>query len=256
MKISGNTVIITGGATGIGLALTESFLAAGNKVIICGRRESRLLEVQAKHPEIQFKVCDIFKEEDRRALFSWVKENFNDLNILVNNAGIQQDIDLTKGEEDLIANENGIAINFEAPIYLSALFIPFLARKEKSAIINISSGLAILPMALMPIYCATKAGLHTFTMCLRSQLSDTDIKVFEVLPPAVESELNMKGRAKRAAKGDHSMPMMKADEFVPIVMKGIANDELEIFSPMQQNLKMATRTDIDKIFERMNRRPK
>jgi uncharacterized oxidoreductase len=93
-------------------------------------------------------------------------------------------------------------------------------------------------------------------MCLRSQLSDTDIKVFEVLPPAVESELNMKGRAKRAAKGDHSMTMMKADEFVPIVMKGIANDELEIFSPMQQNLKMATRTDIDKIFERMNRRPK
>jgi len=254
MNITGNTVLITGGATGIGLALAEAFLKAENEVIICGRRESRLLEVKAKHPEIHFKVCDVSNDDDRRALFTWVTENFKELNILINNAGIQQDIDLSKGDADLLSGEDEISINFQSPIYLSALFTPFLATKKESAIINISSGLAILPMALFPIYCATKAGLHTFTICLRRQLKSTGIKVFEVLPPAVESELNMQGRAKRAVMGITSMPMMKSDEFAAIVMNGVANDEFEILSPMQQNLKSATRADLDKIFEQMNSR--
>lgn len=253
MNLKGNTVLITGGATGIGRALAEAFLAGGNEVIICARRESRLSEMKAKHPEIHCRVCDVTDENDRKALFAFVQENFKGLNILVNNAGIQRDIDLTKGEEDLLSGEDEIAVNFKAPVYLSALFAPFLAGKENAAIVNVSSALGILPMALFPVYCATKAGLHAFTMCLRSQLSDAGVRVFEVLPPAVESELNPAGRAKRAATGGTRMPMIKAEEFAAIVTEGLEKDEFEIFSPSQQRLKTA-KAELEAIFDRMNGR--
>ena len=195
MKVTNNTVLITGGATGIGLALAESLLELGNEVIICGRRKERLIEVQNKHPNIHIKVCDVSDEDSRLSLFEWATRNFKDLNVLINNAGIQRAIDLKKGIKSL-EGENEIKINLEATIYLSTLFIPFLNSKKEAAIVNISSGLAITPLAAVPIYCATKAGVHTFTKCLRSQLSDTSIEVFEVLPPIVISELNMEHRKK------------------------------------------------------------
>ena len=97
MKISGNTVLITGGATGIGYALAEAFLNAGNEVIICGRREKRLLEAQKNHPDLHIKVCDVTEEAERGTLVEWAFAHFSNLNILVNNAGVQRDIDFTKG---------------------------------------------------------------------------------------------------------------------------------------------------------------
>src|SRR5664280_268968 len=172
MKMNGNTVLITGGSTGIGLSLAESFLKLENKVIICGRREERLIEAQKIHPNLYIKECDVSNEEGRKSLFKWITENFKDLNILINNAGIQRAIDFNEGIKGL-EGENEIKINFEGLVYLSALFIPFLESKEESAIINISSGLAITPLAVFPVYCATKAGVHTFTKCLRYQLSET-----------------------------------------------------------------------------------
>ena len=101
MKIKGNTVLITGGATGIGLALAESFLKLGNEVIICGRREERLLEAQKTHPNLYIIECDVSNADGRTSLFKWVTENFTNLNILINNAGIQRAIDFTEGRKTL-----------------------------------------------------------------------------------------------------------------------------------------------------------
>ena len=248
MKVEGNTILITGGATGIGLALTESFLKQGNEVIICGRRKERLIEVQKMHPDLHIVECDVSDEDDRNHLFKYVTENFNGINVLVNNAGIQRAIDLKDGIKGL-EGENEIIINFEAPIYLSALFIPFLESKEESAIINISSGLAITPLATVPLYCATKAGVHTFTKCLRLQLSDTNIKVFEVLPPIVISELNIEYREKIGTTNVG----IKADKCAAAIIEGLEKDNFEIENPALENLKTATREDFDKLFEAMNR---
>lgn len=130
MQTKGNTVLITGGATGIGFALADTLVNAGNKVIICGRRESKLKEAKKKLPLLQTRVCDVSQEKERHALFSWVKENFPDLNMLINNAGIQRFINLKKGTGDLLAGENEIETNLVAPIYLSAHFIPLLQLKK------------------------------------------------------------------------------------------------------------------------------
>jgi uncharacterized oxidoreductase len=249
MKMEGNTILITGGATGIGLALAESLLERGNEVIICGRRENRLIEVQNEHPGLHIRVCDVSDEDSRKSLFKWVTKNFKDLNILINNAGIQRAIDLKEGIKGL-EGENEIKINLEATIYLSTLFIPFLESKKEAAIVNISSGLAITPLAAVPIYCATKAGVHTFTKCLRSQLSDTSIKVFEVLPPIVISELNMEYRKKVGTTNTG----IKSDKCAASIVDGLEKDKFEIENPALENLKTATMKDIDKLFEKMNGR--
>jgi len=126
MKIKDNTILITGGATGIGFSLAKALVNAGNKVIICGRRESKLKEARDKLPQIQVRVCDMSKEKERESLFKWVEANFKDLNVLINNAGIQRMVNLKKGTKDLFSGENEIETNLVAPIHLSAYFIPFL----------------------------------------------------------------------------------------------------------------------------------
>jgi len=239
MKLCGNTALITGGATGIGFALAESLLAAGNKVIICGRREDRLHEAQKKHPELQIRVCDVADREEQKKLYKWVTSEFPDMNVLINNAGIQRDIDLSKGLEDILNGGNEIQINLEAPILLTALFIPHLLCKENPVIINVSSGLAYRPMAEVPIYCATKIAVHMYTQLLRQQLSDRGIKVFEVIPPVVDTELNMEGRKKRRMPFKGIAP----GEFAEAVIKGLEKDKFEIRYGMTAGFKPAAKKE-------------
>lgn len=250
MNLSGNTVLVTGGATGIGLSIAKAFLSSGSEVIICGRRESKLLEVKNKYPQISIKKCDLSVPDERKSLFSWAVNNFKDLNVIVNNAGIQKDLDFTNGAEGFTEELN---INFEAPIHLCALFIPYLMNQKQSAIINISSGLAITPMATFPIYCATKAGIHSFTQSLRYQLSKTSVKVFEILPPALDTALNAEGRAKRASKG-FQLTAPKPDEYVKEVMKQIEADKFEISNPNIEKFKTLTLIDLEKRIDEMNSR--
>jgi len=125
MNAKGNPILITGGATGIGFALAETLVNAGNKVITCGRRENKLNEAKQKLPQIQRKVCDVSVEKEREALFVWVKDNYPDLNVLINNAGIQRMIILKKGTKELFNGENEIETNLVAPINLAAYFIPW-----------------------------------------------------------------------------------------------------------------------------------
>lgn len=195
MKLSGNTILITGGGAGIGLAFAERFLKAGNRVIVCGRREQALRQAKEKYPDLITRVCDLAIESERTALFEWVTANHPEVNVLVNNAGIQLRFNVLKADakNDWAALSQEIATNIEAPFHLSMLFAPFFAAKEASAIINVTSGLAFTPFAIAPIYSASKAALHSFTMSLRLQLSNTSVEVIEVAPPAVNTDLGGTG---------------------------------------------------------------
>ena len=250
MNLSGNSVLITGGATGIGLAMAEAFLNAGSEVIICGRREGRLREAQKKHPEFHTRTCDVAQVSDCRALADWVGASFPNLNIVVNNAGVQRDIDFTQGIDGFLGGESEIRINLEAPTVLCGLFIPQLIGKNGPAIINVSSGLGFVPAARMPVYSATKAGLHAFSMALRHQLSKFGIQVFEVVPPAVDTELNPEGRAQRGGY----KPELKPEEFTAAVMKGLEAALPEIGYGMSAEMLQASRAELDQRFQQMNRR--
>lgn len=248
MKLSGNTVLITGGSSGIGLAMAEAFLEAGSTVVICGRDEGRLGEAKRKYPALQTLVCDVADEGARRRLASDVAARFPALNVLVNNAGVQRDIDLTRGIDEFLDGENELRINLEAPIVLSGLLVPLLAKNPTPALINVSSGLGFVPMANMPVYCASKAGLHAFTMTMRVQLRRLGIKVFEIVPPMVDTNLNPAGRAKRGGR----MAGLGSQEFVAAVMQGLANDIPEIGFGMTAGYAKASRADLDRLFARVN----
>ena len=156
MNTAGNTILITGGTSGIGLAFAEEFHRRGNTVIICGRRENRLKEIEQKYPGIITRAADIANSKDREELATWVISNYADVNVLINNAGVQLLTDLTK-PVDLTRVNSEVETNFIAPVHLTSLFAQHLATKSEAAIINISSGLAFVPLSFMPVYCATKA---------------------------------------------------------------------------------------------------
>ena len=222
MNTSGNTILITGGTSGIGLAFAEEFLRLGNKVIICGRRQNRLSEIQQKHKDIVTKTCDVADAKDREALSNWVISNYPDINVLINNAGVQLLADLTK-PVNLVRVASEVETNFIAPIHLTSLFAQHLASKQNAAIINISSGLAFVPISFMPVYCATKAALHSLTLSLRHQLKNTSVKVFEIAPPSVDTELGSDRREDKT-QSHGGLPI---DEFLPEAMEAIKNDVLE-----------------------------
>ena len=249
MKVNGNTILITGGATGIGFSLAEIFVKAGNEVIICGRRENKLEEAKRKLPQIHIRKCDLSKENERKLLYDWISSNFKNINILVNNAGIQRMIDLKKGTDDLFDGEDEIEVNLKACIHLSAYFIPIFMKQKEAAIINVSSGLGFIPIAIMPVYCATKAALHSFTLSLRHQLKNTSVKVFEVIPPTVDTELDKGARAKRG-QTDRGIPPI---EVAKATIDGLEKDEYEIAVGMAQNLRMGARNNPDQLFQNMNR---
>lgn len=248
MELSDNTVLITGGASGIGYAMAQAFLAAGSTVVICSRTESRLAAARERQPQLLTRVCDVSDERDRNRLVDWITAEFPDLNVLVNNAGVQRDVDFTRGIEDFLTAENEVRVNLEAPIVLTGLFVPLLRGNRGAAIINVSSGLGFVPAIKMPVYSASKAGLHAFSMAVRGQLSKIGIKVFEVVPPAVDTELNPAGRAKRG----NFRAGLSAKEFVAAVMTGLQGDVFEIGYGMSEGFIRASRAELDKSFQQMN----
>lgn len=242
MKLTGNTILITGGASGIGLAFAERFLSAGNEVIICGRREDKLLEVKEKHPQIHTRVADVADEKERIELYEWAAGEFPGLNVLVNNAGIQRRQKLTE-TEDWTQTRQEIAINLDAPVHLSRLFVSHLRQKENSAILNVTSGLSFVPLANVPVYCATKAALHSFTLSLRYQLRETPVEVVEVIPPAVDTDLG--------GVGLHTFGV-NVDEFADFVFDGLKQGETEIAYGTAAKSSQASREELNEIFEVMN----
>lgn len=248
MRTTGNKILITGGGTGIGFALAEVFSEAGNEVVICGRRADRLAEAKRKLPIMHTFECDITDAGGRQALLTWTTKNFPKLNILVNNAGIQKGIDLTKGTEDLVDGEDEIETNLRAPVHLTALFIPHLMKQDISAIINVSSGLGFIPLAIMPLYCATKAAMHSFSLSLRHQLRETSVRVFEVIPPTVDTELD-KGARERREQHDRGI---KPEEVAVATLQAFSADEYELAVGRAQSLRVGARNDPEQFFQRMN----
>ncbi len=219
MNISGNTILITGGTSGIGPEMTRQLVAAGNKVLICGRRIERLQEIKKEYPPVEISECDVAVASDREALFSWVAEHFPEVNILVNNAGVQLHTNLTQPVDvKQIALET--ETNFIAPVHLASLFAQHLSSKPQAAIINVPSGLAFAPLAFMPVYCATKAAIHSLSLSLRHQLKNTSVKVFEVIPPSVDTELGHHNREDKT-QSHGGKPVA---EFVTAAIDAIAND--------------------------------
>jgi uncharacterized oxidoreductase len=189
MKLSGNKILITGGATGIGSGLTQRFIEENNTVIICGRRESALKEAAEKFPSVITRACNLSIASEREGLFNWIAKEHPDLNVLVNNAGIQQWMTVTDDNFFQRAKDE-ISINIEAPLHLTSLFLDL---SSLNTVINVISGLAFAPLAKVPVYCASKAFLHSFSISLRYMLRSRDIEVIELIPPALNTDLGGKG---------------------------------------------------------------
>ncbi len=242
MQLASHTVLITGGASGIGFALAERFLRAGSQVAICGRRAEKLAEAQARYPEIRTFVCDVGQAADRVALLDQVTRELPGLDVLVNNAGIQRRVRLTEpGDWESVREE--IAINLEAPIHLSTLFIPHLLKQGRPAIVNVTSGLSFAPLAGVPVYCSTKAALHSFTLSLRHQLSGTPIEVVEIIPPAVDTDLG--------GPGLHTFGV-PLDEFADGVAARLDRGDTEAPYGTAEYVSRASRSELDAVFKRMN----
>ncbi len=242
MNLSHNTILLTGGSAGIGLALAERFHAAGNTVLICGRDATRLAAAASRLPGLRTLVCDVARASERQRLFEWAVAECPQLNVLINNAGIQREVQLADATEDWATRAVEIAINLEAPIHLSSLFGAHLGQQLQPVIINVSSGLAFAPLARVPIYCATKAAIHSYTQSLRAQMAGTTVQVIEVIPPAVHTELG---------GTDHSFGVPLA-EYADSVMAGLATGATEIGYGTSETRRLASRQELDEYFARMN----
>jgi uncharacterized oxidoreductase len=232
MELSNRTVLVTGGTSGIGLGIAEAFFRSGSKVIVCGRDKKKLTMVEERFPNITALSCDLGAGEQRKALAIDVLRQFADLDILVNNAGIQRYIDLKRGFDELKSGEDEITVNLVAPVELTSLFIGHLMKRPSAAIINISSGLAFMPVLNTPIYNATKAAIHTYSLVLRQQLEDTSVKVIEIVPPMVDTDLNKEGRSAAHAR----FRGISVAEYMPTIINGLRNDSETIFSADRESL--------------------
>lgn len=239
MKLTGNKILITGGASGIGLGLTERFLKEDNTVIICGRREKALLEVVDKYPNVITKVCDLSIETDRIELYNWIAENHSDLNVLVNNAGIQNWMNISDNDFYEKANIE-ITTNIIAPVHLTSLFAQL---ESLETIINITSGLTFVPLTRVPVYCATKAFFHSFTLSSRHLLKSKNIEVIEMIPPALNTDLGGKGL-------HDGQPAV--NDFVESVFEQMKEGKTELTFGFSEIMANATPDAIKSTFERMN----
>jgi uncharacterized oxidoreductase len=250
MELDGRAVLITGGATGIGFALAERFVSAGSEVMVCGRRVSRLRMAKRKLPALHIKRCDVSLESERRNLVRWSFARFPKLGILVNNAGIQRQMDFTSPSVSKLPSnkDDEVGVNLTAYIRLCALFAPKFIRKDQAGIVNVSSGLGFVPIASMPVYCATKAAIHSFTTSLRHQLRNTSVRVFEAVPPTTDTELDAGFAGEEEQEHRGISPEKVAEE----IIEGLKAGKEEILVGEAQGLYQAALKDPEGIFEKLN----
>jgi uncharacterized oxidoreductase len=201
VKITGNTILITGGGSGIGRGLAEAFHAKGNQVVIAGRRKKLLDETVAANPEMKGAVLDIENSDAIRTFAEKLKKDYPALNVVIHNAGIMKPESLKDGAT--ADAEAMVAINLLGPISLNAALLPFLLKQQNPVIMTVSSGLAFVPLAMTPSYCATKAAIHSYTQSMRYQLKDTTAQVLELIPPYVQTEL----LGARQSSDPNAMPL-------------------------------------------------
>jgi len=246
MQMTGNTILITGGSSGIGQALAESFHALGNQVIIAGRRKKELDQTTARNIGMTSFTLDITDPAEIRAFASQIVTRYPMLNVLINNSGIMRVEKLQAQQADLADAESTISTNLLGPIRLTAALLPLLQKQPRATIMNVSSGLAFVPLAYTPTYCATKAAIHSYTQSLRFQLRASTIEVLELIPPYVATDL-LNGKTDPRA-----MPL---DAYIAEVMEILKNQPTvtEICVERVKNLRFAAESgQYDSFFKGFN----
>jgi uncharacterized oxidoreductase len=248
MRNHSNTIFITGGGSGMGRGLAEAFHKLGNRVVIGGRREAVLHDTCAANPGMSYVVLDVTSVESIRTTAHALISKFPELNCVVNNAGVQRPHDFSAaGGVDEAALREEIETNLLGLVRVCAAFLPHLERQPAATLINISSGLAFVPLARVPVYCATKAAVHSFCVSLRHQLKRSGVKVVELIPPYVDTDLD-KGR--RRPGGPAPMPL---PQFISAAMEGLLGDADEVPVGDAKFLYASTGGDaFTKAFSRMN----
>ena len=248
MNPTGNTILITGGGSGIGRGLAEAFQKKGNQVIIAGRRQSVLDETTAANPGMRALPLDIESPDAINAFAARVKQEFPALNVVIQNAGIMQIEDWTKDALDLGAAERIITTNLLGPLRLTAALLPLLKSQPRATLVTVTSGLAFMPLAFTPTYCATKAAIHSWTQSLRYQLRGTNVEVLEVAPPYVQTEL----MGERQASDPNAMPL---NDFISETVAGFDNPPAsgEILTGRVEPLRWAEKNgNYEQIFNGLN----
>lgn len=239
MQLFNNKILITGGGSGIGLALTERFVQQNNTVIICGRRADVLQKVADQYPNVIPFACDLGKEADRTRLYEWVAAEHPDLNVLINNAGIQNWMDVSnEGFYNKALEE--LETNVVAPLQL---IHAFTRLKNLNTIINVTSGLAFVQLSKTPVYCATKAFFRSFTLSLRHMLKERGIEVIEMIPPALNTDLGGKGLHE-------AYPPVS--EFLDSVFQQLKEGKQELTWGFSETMRNAPQEVITETFNKMN----
>jgi len=228
MKLTGRTILITGGSAGIGLAFALKFLELGNQVIVTGRRQSALDELKAKYPKLHTVQSDVADPAQIAFLAKRVKAGYPKLDVLMNNAGIMLHKNLKAPAADLDGLITEVNINVGGVIRMTSAFIDILTANE-GTVINVSSALAFVPLPSAPIYCATKSAVHSYTQSLRFQLEETGVEVIELMPPAVKTALTAD-----LPEGD-GVTLITTDELIKQSFAALKAGKVEI-RPGQANL--------------------
>jgi len=236
MKLDQKTVLITGGTSGIGLELATQLLKRGNTVIVTGRDPVKLDAVRQALPAIHVFESDVSNPAAIASLYDHVLAQFPGLDMLINNAGIMRNLNLNH-DRDLSDVTREIEINLSGPVRMVQQFLPHLKTRKDALIVNVSSGLAFIPFPISPVYCATKAAIHSFTQSLRVQLAGTGVTVVELAPPAVETPL-LRGEFAQEMKGQKGMDVK---ELARHAITGIEADKLEIRPGLSNELKLMSR---------------
>lgn len=247
MELKDRTVLITGGGSGIGKGLAEVFYRFGSQVIVTGRKEESLKKLCDKNPGMKYFVMDVSDPASVREAVARAEAEFPTIDCLVNNAGIQRRYDFTAETlPELEALTKEVDTNLMGLIWMSTAFLPLLKRNSPAAIINISSGLSFIPIAQMPVYCATKAAVHSFTLSLRHQLRDSGVRVLELMPPAVESNLDPD---RRMPDGVDELPVAS---FIDATLQALLSDDEEIAIGSAETLRTGAKQEPEKVFARIN----
>ncbi len=237
MKLSTHAILITGGTSGIGLELALQLQSLGNTVIITGRDQAKLDRINGEHPGLHAIQSDVSDPKAIASLYERMIQQLPTLNILINNAGVMRKINLQDRGRDLEDLTSEIETNLIGTIRMVKQFLPHLRAQPQAAIVNVSSGLAFTPFPISPVYCAAKAGIHSFTQSLRVQLKNTKIKVFELAPPATNTPL----QDAFDASDMKGIPLMDVKKLVQHAIQGIQADRPEILPGASKLLKLLSR---------------
>lgn len=236
MNLNNSTILITGGTSGIGLELVKQLSEQGAEIIVTGRNAELLHETKKRFPAVHTFQSDVSDPRDIERLYKDMIQQFPRLNVIVNNAGAMRLIDVRDPQRSLEDVTREIDTNLSGTIRMVQQFLPHLLKQPSAAIVNVSSGIAFMPYSIAPVYSASKAGVHAYTLALRLQLQKTPVKVLEVIPPGVKTNLQHDW---------HTQPnpgqMMDVDKMVRIVVNGLQKDTLEIQPLLIRIVRLASR---------------